>query len=306
MLDMGFEPQIRQIVEGSTMPPKESRQTLMFSATFPKEIKLLAAEFLNDYVFLSVGRVGSTSENIQQNILQVQDHEKRQYLMDMLRADSKGLTLVFVETKRNADAVDDFLYRQGFPSTSIHGDRTQAEREAALKSFRCGETPILIATAVAARGLDIPNVTHVINYDLPTDIDDYVHRIGRTGRAGNTGIATSFFNENNRNLAGGLIELLKEAKQSIPDWLAHLGPTRFTPAARASGFGGRSAGFGAPSNARGFSRNFESPASSFGYNSSSNQSSREWGGGSDWNQPQSNDDSRTYYGRMDNQDSWDR
>ena len=306
MLDMGFEPQIRQIVERSTMPGKGSRQTLMFSATFPKEIKLLAAEFLNEYVFLSVGRVGSTSENIQQAVLFVQDHEKRQYLMDMLRADAKGLTLVFVETKRNADAVDDFLYRQGFPSTSIHGDRTQAEREAALKSFRNGETPILVATAVAARGLDIPNVTHVINYDLPTDIDDYVHRIGRTGRAGNVGLATSFFNDNNRNLAGGLIELLKEAKQQVPDWLSNLGPTRFTPAARASSFGGRSAGFGAPSQARSYSRNFESPASSFGYHPSSTQSSREWGGGVRVESATFGDDSRAYYGRMESQDTWDR
>ena len=313
MLDMGFEPQIRQIVEGSDMPPKTRRQTLMFSATFPKEIKLLAAEFLNDYIFLTVGRVGSTSENIRQQVMFIEDYEKRQFLMDLIRADHSGLTLVFVETKRNADAVDDFLYRQGFPSTSIHGDRTQAEREAALKSFRAGETPILVATAVAARGLDIPNVTHVINFDLPTDIDDYVHRIGRTGRAGNVGRATSFFNENNRNIAGGLIELLKEAKQEIPQWLASLGPARFTPAARAGGFGSRSGGAarygGAPSNARGLSRGgaFDSPASSFGYNPSPAGSS-EWGGGSSWNQPPASEDSRVPYGTFGNAnaDSWDR
>ena len=101
-----------------------------------------------------------------------------------MQKEVKGLTLVFVETKRCADSLEGYLRDNQFPATSIHGDRSQYEREAALKSFRSGRTPILVATDVAARGLDIPHVTHVINYDLPTDIDDYVHRIGRTGRAG--------------------------------------------------------------------------------------------------------------------------
>lgn len=101
-----------------------------------------------------------------------------------MQREAKGLTLVFVETKRCADSLEGYLREHNFPATSIHGDRSQYEREAALKSFRSGRTPILVATDVAARGLDIPHVTHVINYDLPTDIDDYVHRIGRTGRAG--------------------------------------------------------------------------------------------------------------------------
>lgn len=223
MLDMGFEPQIRQIVEEADMLPMGERQTLMYSATFPREIQILAGDFLRDYVFLSVGRVGSTSENIQQNILQVEEHEKRNYLVDILRAQPKGLTLIFVETKRGAEFLDDYLYRSGFPSTSIHGDRTQVQREAALQAFRSGECPVLVATAVAARGLDIPNVTHVINYDLPGDIDDYVHRIGRTGRAGNVGKATSFFSEKNLNVRRDLIEILKEANQEVPAWLEQMG-----------------------------------------------------------------------------------
>lgn len=223
MLDMGFEPQIRQIVEEADMPPIGERQTLMYSATFPREIQILAGDFLKDYVFLSVGRVGSTSENIQQAILQVEEHEKRNYLLDILRAQPKGLTLIFVETKRGAEFLDDYLYRSGFPSTSIHGDRTQVQREAALQAFRSGECPILVATAVAARGLDIPNVTHVINYDLPGDIDDYVHRIGRTGRAGNVGKATSFFSEKNLNVRRDLIEILREANQEVPTWLEQMG-----------------------------------------------------------------------------------
>jgi len=131
--------------------------------------------------------------------------------------------LIFVETKRMADSLSDFLINQGFPATSIHGDRTQREREKALEMFRTGRCPILVATAVAARGLDIPNVTHVVNYDLPTDIDDYVHRIGRTGRAGNTGISTAFFNRGNRGVVRDLIDLLKEANQEVPaSWRALL------------------------------------------------------------------------------------
>eukprot|EP00842_Homolaphlyctis_polyrhiza_P002217 jgi/Hompol1/2997/HPOL_006287-RA len=228
MLDMGFEPQIRRIVDGEDMPAE--RQTLMFSATFPRDIQMLARDFLNDYVFIAVGRVGSTSQNITQHIELVEESDKHSVLLDILATDwdiaqsspnpAANLTLVFVETKRSADILCNYLIDQQFPATAIHGDRTQREREAALYSFRTGKTPVLVATAVAARGLDIPNVTHVINYDLPNDIDDYVHRIGRTGRAGNTGKATAFFNMGqNGNIVRDLIEILTEANQVIPPWL---------------------------------------------------------------------------------------
>ncbi|KAI1776108.1 DEAD-domain-containing protein [Hypoxylon cercidicola] len=230
MLDMGFEPQIRRIVEGEDMPGVQSRQTLMFSATFPRDIQMLARDFLKDYVFLSVGRVGSTSENITQKVEYVEDVDKRSVLLDILHTHGAGLTLIFVETKRMADSLSDFLINQNFPATSIHGDRTQRERERALEMFRNARCPILVATAVAARGLDIPNVTHVVNYDLPTDIDDYVHRIGRTGRAGNTGHSTAFFNRGNRGVVRDLIELLKEANQEVPAFLETI--------ARESSFGG--------------------------------------------------------------------
>lgn len=230
MLDMGFEPQIRRIVQEEDMPGVHDRQTLMFSATFPRDIQMLAKDFLKDYVFLSVGRVGSTSENITQKIEYVEDNDKRSVLLDILTSNQSGLTLVFVETKRMADMLSDFLLGNSFAATSIHGDRTQREREMALQTFRQGRTPVLVATAVAARGLDIPNVTHVINYDLPSDIDDYVHRIGRTGRAGNTGISTAFFNRGNKNIVRDLLELLREANQEIPPWLESV--------AHESGFGG--------------------------------------------------------------------
>lgn len=242
MLDMGFEPQIRRIVEGEDMPDVHNRQTLMFSATFPRDIQMLARDFLKDYIFLSVGRVGSTSENITQKVEYVEDGDKRSVLLDILHTHGTGLTLIFVETKRMADSLSDFLINQHFPATSIHGDRTQRERERALDMFRNGACPILVATAVAARGLDIPNVTHVVNYDLPTDIDDYVHRIGRTGRAGNTGLSTAFFNRGNRGVVRDLIELLKEANQEVPSFLETI--------ARESSFGG-GGGRGRPGGGRG-------------------------------------------------------
>ncbi|GER57125.1 dead box ATP-dependent RNA helicase [Striga asiatica] len=239
MLDMGFEPQIRKIVEQMDMPPRGERQTMLFSATFPKEIQRMASDFLSNYIFLAVGRVGSSTDLIVQRVEYVQDGDKRSYLMDLLHAQrangaqgKQALTLVFVETKKGADSLENWLYQNGFPATTIHGDRSQQERELALRSFKSGNTPILVATDVAARGLDIPHVAHVINFDLPNDIDDYVHRIGRTGRAGKTGLATAFFNENNMSLAKALAELMKEANQEVPDWL-----TRF--ASRPS-YGGKS------------------------------------------------------------------
>ncbi|KAK4762336.1 hypothetical protein SAY87_013036 [Trapa incisa] len=228
MLDMGFEPQIRKIVEQMDMPPPGERQTMLFSATFPKEIQRMASDFLSNYIFLAVGRVGSSTDLIVQRVVHVHDAEKRSYLMDLLHAQREGgvqgkqeaLTLVFVETKRGADSLENWLFTNGFPSTSIHGDRTQQEREHALRSFKSGKTPILVATDVAARGLDIPHVAHVINFDLPNDIDDYVHRIGRTGRAGKTGLATAFFNDSNASLARPLADLMQEANQEVPEWLS--------------------------------------------------------------------------------------
>ncbi|XP_059199386.1 DEAD-box helicase 3 X-linked a isoform X1 [Centropristis striata] len=264
MLDMGFEPQIRRIVEQDTMPPKGIRQTMMFSATFPKEIQILARDFLEDYIFLAVGRVGSTSENITQKVVWVEETDKRSFLLDLLNATvipsevqenvteapekpgKDSLTLVFVETKKGADALEDFLYHEGYACTSIHGDRSQRDREEALHQFRSGRCPILVATAVAARGLDISNVKHVINFDLPSDIEEYVHRIGRTGRVGNLGLATSFFNDKNSNITKDLLDILVEAKQEVPSWLEslayehqHKSSTRGRSKRFAGGFGAR-------------------------------------------------------------------
>ncbi|XP_015761823.1 PREDICTED: ATP-dependent RNA helicase DDX3X-like [Acropora digitifera] len=211
-------------------------------------LAMLARDFLVNYIFLAVGRVGSTSENITQKTVWVDEYDKRSFLLDLLNASGpESLTLIFVETKKGADALEDFLYREGYSATSIHGDRSQREREAALSSFKSARTPILVATAVAARGLDIPNVRHVVNFDMPTDIEEYVHRIGRTGRVGHTGLATSFFNDKNRNVAKDLVELLNDTRQEVPTWLeslaceSHQGSGRNRSRSRhsAGGFGSR-------------------------------------------------------------------
>ena len=220
MLDMGFEPQIRRIVEQENMP--SSRQTFMFSATFPVEIQRLAADFMKDYVFLAVGRVGAASKDVVQRIEWVEQNDKTDFLIDFLSRAAPGLTLVFVETKRGADYLEERLTRENFAACSIHGDKSQREREDALKCFKSGRAPILVATDVAARGLDIPNVTQVINFDLPSNIEDYVHRIGRTGRVGNVGHALSFMNEKNKGISKELGELLVENEQECPPWLERL------------------------------------------------------------------------------------
>lgn len=251
MLDMGFAPQINQIVKGKDMP-QETRQTAMFSATFPREIQQLAADFLNNYVYLTVGRVGSTNEFITQRLIYAEEPEKPKRLLQELRT-AKGRVLVFVETKKKADVIEDYLIREGLQATSIHGDRTQFERTQALELFKSGQCPVLVATDVAARGLDIHSITWVINLDLPHNIEDYVHRIGRTGRAGNSGLATSFVNEANRPILRELHHILEEGKQEVPDWFLSLsracssGAMSYGGSSRggyrgSGGFGGRGRG----------------------------------------------------------------
>lgn len=226
MLDMGFKPVISSIINDYGMPSKEERLTLMFSATFPEEIQNLAADFLNDYVFLTIGKVGGTSSDIEQVIEEVPDSEKRDRLIDLLSTEGANRNLVFVETKRAADFLASILSQSGFPTTSIHGDRFQQQREEALRDFRSGRCSILIATAVAARGLDIEDVKQVVNYDLPQEVDEYVHRIGRTGRIGNQGRAVSFFSRGkDEKLARSLVKILADANQVVPDWLEDVAET---------------------------------------------------------------------------------
>ncbi|KAK5000304.1 hypothetical protein LTR66_000836, partial [Elasticomyces elasticus] len=177
---------------------------MMFSATFPKEARQLARDYMStNHIRIRVGRAGSSHQNINQNIIYVEQGVKKHALYQLLFSQEPDRTLIFVNSKAAADTVDDFLYNLGMPSTSIHGGRTQQEREDSIRAFRTGTAPILITTDVSARGLDIKAIGHVINYDMPNadgGIHVYVHRIGRTGRIGNKGLATSFYNERDEHL----------------------------------------------------------------------------------------------------------
>ncbi|CAG9859411.1 unnamed protein product [Phyllotreta striolata] len=235
MLDMGFLPTVEEMLGHATMPSTGERQTLMFSATFPEDIQHLAGKFLFNYIFVAVGIVGSASTDVEQNIHQVTKFDKREKLIAMLQKNDEK-TVVFVETKKIADFLATVLSENDIKATSIHGDRLQREREDALWDFKKGICKILVATGVAARGLDIEGVQHVINYDLPKSIDEYVHRIGRTGRVGNRGKATSFFDSSHdTGLASQLAVILKQAGQEVPDWLGSAG---FNSGA-SDNFGGR-------------------------------------------------------------------
>lgn len=227
MLDEGFLSAMKAILDHSTMTPVESRHTMLFSATFTDEIQALASQFMRpSYLFIVVGIVGGVCVDVEQVFYEVPFKEKRGKLFELLESEhadgceSGAKTIVFVEKKKTADFIAGYCSEKNLPSTSIHGDREQREREAAINDFRSGKRPILVATSVAARGLDIKGVTHVINYDLPKEVSEYVHRIGRTGRVGNKGKATSFYDpRDNENLRGPLCSLLKQANIPIPECL---------------------------------------------------------------------------------------
>ena len=230
MLDEGFEPSIRKIL--LTCPPKQSessgsvltRQTVMFSATWPEEIRTLASNFLSDdAVRVTIGSDELSANHRVTQIVEVLDDTsyplRDRKLFDLLskyHASRTNRCLIFVLYKKEATILERSLNQRGFKVTSIHGDKSQADRFAALNEFKSGKIPLLIATDVAARGLDIPQVEYVINYSFPLTVEDYVHRIGRTGRGGATGISHTFFTDNDKSLAGGLVGVLSEANQSIP------------------------------------------------------------------------------------------
>ena len=222
MLDMGFEPQIRNIVERADMPPSgpspDGRQTMMFSATFPKAVMRIAESFLDRPLMLKVGRVGGAASSVTQKVMYVNGNEKTATCVELLKAVA-GKTIVFVNTKRSADVLEQDLYELGCPAASVHGDKDQRERELALGNFKSGKISVIIGTDVLGRGIDVPEVTHVINYDAPSDIEDYTHRIGRTGRAGHQGLATTFINDRDGSIARDLHEMLVKSGQDAPDWL---------------------------------------------------------------------------------------
>lgn len=193
MLDMGFQPAIRRIAE--SLPA--SRQTLCYSATLDAAILGVVRDYLKDPVRVEIGSVLKPSENVELQTFEVEQNQKQE-LLEHLLSNGDGSFLVFVRTKHGADRVARRLVRSGHAATQIHGDRTQAQRNQALKSFSEGRHRVLVATDVAARGIDVAHVAHVINYDLPKVAEDFVHRIGRTGRARNHGIASTFASASER------------------------------------------------------------------------------------------------------------
>ncbi|XP_053577287.1 probable ATP-dependent RNA helicase DDX17 [Bombina bombina] len=222
MLDMGFEPQIRKIVDQI----RPDRQTLMWSATWPKEVRQLAEDFLRDYVQINVGNLElSANHNILQIVDVCQDSEKDHkliQLMEEIMAEKENKTIIFVETKRRCDELTRRMRRDGWPAMCIHGDKSQQERDWVLNEFRSGKAPILIATDVASRGLDVEDIKFVINYDYPNSSEDYVHRIGRTARSTNKGTAYTFFTPGNIKQARELVKVLQEANQTINPKLMQL------------------------------------------------------------------------------------
>lgn len=188
MLDMGFLPDIRSIVKEM---PRE-RQTLFFSATITPDIERLVHDFLRDPVTISV-RTNETSDHVEQDTIEARDKtHKLELLTQLLEQDDYSKVLVFGETKFGVQRLSDYLSNSGHPSVAIHGNKNQSQRQKALRQFKDEQVKVLVATDVAARGLDIPNVSHVINFDTPQTYSDYVHRIGRTGRAGARGRAHTF------------------------------------------------------------------------------------------------------------------
>ena len=187
MLDMGFRDDMTFILGKCA----EQRQTIFFSATLSPEIKKLTQMYLKDPLFVSVVK-GETSKNVDQDIVRARAEDKIERLHDILIKDGSDKVLIFRETKHSVDKLEQELKGRGFKVAGIHGDKRNRERMRTLDAFKKNELNILIATDVAARGLDIPNVTHVINFDIPNDYDTYVHRIGRTGRAGKKGTALTF------------------------------------------------------------------------------------------------------------------
>ena len=226
MLDMGFKPQLENIInDNKQMKPKEKRINLMFSATIPEEVEEISYEFMKENCYLISTNKNrgnkkeyNANENVEQLIYYVKEEEKIAKLHEILQT-TEGNVLVFLEKKKSVDKLENFLLSRNYNAIGIHGDKIQSERQKAIKKFSSGEIPILVATDVASRGLDFPNVSYVFNFDMPKNIEDYIHRIGRTGRVGNKGKAISFYNENNKQIGQALVNELKKSGQKIPQFL---------------------------------------------------------------------------------------
>ncbi|RID70971.1 hypothetical protein BRARA_C02943 [Brassica rapa] len=280
MLDMGFEPQIRKIVK--EIPTK--RQTLMYTATWPKGVRKIAADLLVNPAQVNIGNVDElvANKSITQHIEVVAPMEKQRRLEQILRSQEPGSkVIIFCSTKRMCDQLTRNLTRQ-FGAAAIHGDKSQPERDNVLNQFRSGRTPVLVATDVAARGLDVKDIRAVINYDFPNGVEDYVHRIGRTGRAGATGQAFTFFGDQDSKHASDLIKILEGADQRVPPQIREMaargggGMNKFSRWGPSSGGRGGSSGYGG----RGGGSGYGGRGSDSGYGGRGGFGSRDSGMGS--------------------------
>ena len=211
MLDLGFVKPIRQVASRMRGP----RQNLFFSATMPKEIGILASELLTNPKKVEVTPEATTAERVEQSVIFIEAVRKRALLTELYAEDKLSRTLVFTRTKRSADKVAAYLQAGGIEAAAIHGDKSQGQRERALQAFKAGKVRALVATDIAARGIDVDNVSHVINYELPNVSEAYVHRIGRTARAGKTGISISFCSDDERKM---LKDIERMTRQRIPSF----------------------------------------------------------------------------------------
>lgn len=218
MIDMGFEEDVRTIFSYF----KGQRQTLLFSATMPKKIQNFARSALVKPITVNVGRAGAANLDVVQDVEYVKQEAKIVHLLSTLQKTAPPV-LIFAEKKPDVDAIHEYLLLKGVDAVAIHGGKDQEERSQAVEAFREGEKDVLVATDVASKGLDFQEIQHVVNYDMPSDIEDYVHRIGRTGRSGKKGLATTFVNKScDESVLLDLKHLLLEAKQKIPPFLAAL------------------------------------------------------------------------------------
>ncbi|CAI8604213.1 unnamed protein product [Vicia faba] len=218
LVDLGFEDDIREVFDHF----KAQRQTLLFSATMPTKIQNFARSALVKPIIVNVGRAGAANLDVIQEVEYVKQEAKIVYLLECLQKTPPPV-LIFCENKADVDDIHEYLLLKGVEAVAIHGGKDQEEREYAISSFKAGKKDVLVATDVASKGLDFPDIQHVINYDMPAEIENYVHRIGRTGRCGKTGIATTFINKNqSETTLLDLKHLLQEAKQRIPPVLGEL------------------------------------------------------------------------------------
>jgi len=216
MLDMGFLPDVRRII--SRLP--QQRQTMMFSATMPEEILQLSRQILRDPEKIQIGRQSAPAEGVTQTVYPVPMHLKGDLLTALLRSTVSGSVLIFTRTKIRAERLARQLVKAGFPATRIHGDCSQGQRLKALEGFRSGRFPILVATDIAARGLDVDGISHVVNFDVPMTPEDYVHRIGRTARAKAVGEALTLVSPAEESFLAAIQQLIKNkiTRQTLPDF----------------------------------------------------------------------------------------